>query len=68
MRWRRFVVYNAIGATLWVGTWSLVGYFAGAHIDVIYQAITKYSLYALIAIVLVAMAFFVRAWLHRRDA
>lgn len=27
MRWRHFAVYNAIGAALWVGAWSSVGYF-----------------------------------------
>ena len=66
MPWRRFVVFNIVGAVLWVGTWSMIGYFAGDHIDVIYREITKYSLYVLIGLVVVGAAFIVRAWWRRR--
>jgi len=66
MPWRRFVVFNIVGAVLWVGTWSMIGYFAGDHIDVIYREITRYSLYVLIGLVLVGAAFIVRAWWRRR--
>ena len=66
MRWQKFVVFNFLGAVLWVGTWSMVGYFAGDHIDVIYEQITKYSLYVLIGLVVVAAAFIFRAWWKRR--
>lgn len=34
MRWPTFLIYNGIGATLWVGTWAAVGYIGGAHIGV----------------------------------
>src|SRR5579862_9919106 len=27
MHWLRFLIFNAIGAALWVGTWITVGYF-----------------------------------------
>ncbi len=61
MHWLRFVIYNAVGAALWVGTWVSVGYFAGQHITTVYDAITTYSLYAAIgAAVLIA------AWIGRR--
>ena len=50
MRWRRFLVFNALGAALWVGTWVSLGYFAGNHIGTIYHYITQYSAYALIAL------------------
>jgi len=67
MPWHRFVIFNAIGAALWVGTWASVGYFAGNNIDVIYHQINKYSLYVLIGIVVVIAAFIVRAVVrHRR--
>ena len=52
MHWLKFVAYNALGAALWVGTWVSVGYFAGQHIGTIYNDITRYSLYAAIAAVL----------------
>ena len=49
MRWRRFPVFNALGAALCVGTWVSLGYFAGNYIGTIYHYITPYSAYALIA-------------------
>ncbi|HEY9715022.1 MAG TPA: DedA family protein [Chroococcales cyanobacterium] len=45
MRWPKFVMFNAIGAALWVGLWSMVGYFGGSHID----TFVKYGLYFTIA-------------------
>ncbi len=53
MRWLKFLACNALGAALWVGTWVSAGYFAGQHITAIYDAITRYSLYAVIAAVVV---------------
>ena len=66
MPWHRFVLFNAIGAALWVGTWASVGYFAGNNISVIYHQINQYSLYVLIGIVVVGAAFLARAVLRRR--
>jgi membrane protein DedA with SNARE-associated domain len=69
MRWLRFLVFNMIGAALWVGTWVCVGYFAGQHITTIYDYITRYSLYALIvAVVLVAAWIIHRVYKHRASA
>lgn len=68
MRWVRFLAFNALGAALWVGTWVSVGYFAGQHIEAVYRGITTYSLYAVIAAVVVIavwVAFRVRK--HRRS-
>ena len=56
MHWLRFVAFNALGAALWVGTWVSVGYFAGQHITAIYDDITRYSLYAAIAAVVLIAA------------
>ena len=60
MHWLRFVIFNALGAALWVGTWVSVGYFAGQHITTIYDAITTYSLYVAIAAVVLIAALVVR--------
>nr|MDA8291095.1 DedA family protein [Actinomycetota bacterium] len=46
MSWVRFLPYNVVGAMLWVATWVTVGELAGAHIDTVYRAITRYSLLA----------------------
>jgi membrane protein DedA with SNARE-associated domain len=66
MHWRRFVFFNAIGAALWVGVWVTLGYLAGNHITTIYNQITRYSLYALIAAAVAVAAFIV--WHLRRRA
>jgi membrane protein DedA with SNARE-associated domain len=69
MHWLRFVVFNAIGAALWVGTWVSLGYLAGDHIGTIYGYITRYSYYALIAAVVLLAAYIIRRVLrHRRRA
>ena len=68
MRWLRFLAFNALGAALWVGTWVSVGYLAGSHIDTIYNYITRYSLYALIALVVVIAALIARHLTRRRRA
>jgi membrane protein DedA with SNARE-associated domain len=56
MHWLRFLIFNALGAALWVGAWVSIGYFAGQHITPIYGAVTRYSLYAAIAAVVLIAA------------
>ena len=56
MRWRRFVVFNALGGTLWATFVSLVAYEFGKAAE---HAITHYGLYAVVAIVVVAALAFV---------
>ncbi len=68
MKWRRFLMFNAIGATLWVGTWVTVGYTAGNNIGPIYRVVTKYSLYAGILVVIGVFAFIGRfIWKRRKS-
>jgi len=50
MPWRRFLAFNALGAALWVGFWTTVGYFAGNHIEALYGQLRRYELYLGIAI------------------
>jgi membrane protein DedA with SNARE-associated domain len=50
MHWAKFVVFNAIGAALWVGLWTSVGYFSGSNINAIYNAATRYSTYLAIVV------------------
>lgn len=54
--WRKFLLFNALGAALWVGTWTSVGYFAGDHIETIYRQVSRYSLYLLVAAVVLVIA------------
>jgi membrane protein DedA with SNARE-associated domain len=66
MRWLRFLVFNALGAALWVGTWVSLGYLAGSHIDTIYHYITQYSTYVLIALAVLLAGYIARRVLRRR--
>ena len=66
MPWRRFLVFNAIGAALWVGVWTAIGYFSGSHIDEIYRAATRYSTYLLAALGVLAVAYLARRLARRR--
>jgi membrane protein DedA with SNARE-associated domain len=61
MRPVTFGTFNAIGALAWVATWLTIGYVAGDHIETIYSDITRYALYALIA-----LAVLLAAWIARR--
>ena len=64
MHWLRFLVFNAIGAALWVGTWVTIGYFAGNNITTIYHYITLYSYYVLAGLVVLIVGYIV--WRRRR--
>jgi membrane protein DedA with SNARE-associated domain len=66
MHWLKFLAFNAVGAVLWVGAWTSIGYLAGGHITVIYHTVTRYSLYFLIALAVVVAALIIRAVVRRR--
>jgi membrane protein DedA with SNARE-associated domain len=71
MHWKRFIPFNALGAALWVGLWVSLGYLAGNHITAIYNQITRYSLYVLIALAVAVAALVgwrVRKHLQKRRA
>ena len=67
LRWTRFLVFNAIGAALWVAVWTSVGYFSGSHIDTIYADATRYDKYLVVALVLV-LAAYIALRMRRRSA
>ena len=58
MKWPRFITYNAIGAILWVMTWSLVGYFGASHV----ATLLRYQLYVSIVAIVGAIGYY----LYRR--
>jgi membrane protein DedA with SNARE-associated domain len=60
MRWRSFLVFNMLGAAIWVAVWSAVGYLAGDHLDAIYSQLHRYELYTLIAGAVVVLTLIAR--------
>jgi membrane protein DedA with SNARE-associated domain len=65
MPWPRFLAFNALGAALWVGVWASVGYLAGDHITAIYNTVSRYSRYLLIALAVAVAALIIRAAVRR---
>ena len=68
MHWAKFLVFNAIGAALWVAVWTSVGYFSGNHITSIYNAASRYSIYLAIAAGVLVVVLVARHVWRRRTA
>jgi membrane protein DedA with SNARE-associated domain len=66
MHWARFLAFNALGAALWVGVWTSIGYFSGSHITSIYNAASTYSTYLAVAVGVLIIAVIVRHLVRRR--
>jgi membrane protein DedA with SNARE-associated domain len=64
MKWAKFVVFNAIGAALWVGVWSAVGYFGGSHI----QTFLHYQLYFSITVAILLVSYITFRVIRKRRA
>ena len=47
MPWRTFLIYNAIGAALWVGWWTTVAYVLGTHLVEIIEHVHRYKWWAM---------------------
>lgn len=63
MPFPRFLLWNTLGAALWVGCWSTAGYLAGDHIEAIASAISRYVVVAAGVAVLLLLAY---VWRRRR--
>lgn len=66
MPWRRFLLFNALGAALWVLTWTVVGYYVGLHGAGIAALTHKFGHAGIIVALIAAMA--MMAYLYRRRA
>jgi membrane protein DedA with SNARE-associated domain len=63
MPWRTFLIYNTIGAALWVGWWCTVAYLLGTHLVEIIDQLHKYLFWAIGAGVLAVGGYI---WWHLR--
>ncbi|MBY8885991.1 DedA family protein [Streptomyces sp. PTM05] len=66
MPWPRFLVYNALGAVMWVGAWVALGDLTGKHIGTVYRTIQRYEGYVLLAVAVLVVALVVRHVRGRR--
>ncbi|MDX2592622.1 MULTISPECIES: DedA family protein [Streptomyces] len=65
MAWRRFLLFNALGAALWVGLWATLSYLVGSHITTVYDEISRYQVYVLVALGVLFAAFVTRHVVRR---
>jgi membrane protein DedA with SNARE-associated domain len=66
MPWRRFAVFNLLGAVLWTAVWGTLGYVAGANIGTVYRTAIHYQLWFAIGLGLLVAAFLLRQVLRYR--
>lgn len=52
MPWRTFLLYNAIGAFLWVGWWTTIAYVLGTHLVGMMEQVHRYKWWAISVVVL----------------
>lgn len=52
MPWRTFLIYNAIGAALWVAFWTTIAFLLGTHLVEIFEHAHRYQWWAITAVVL----------------
>jgi len=64
MRWRAFVLFNLMGATVWVTTIAIVGFLFGRHWRTLLHAIQRFNIAALIVAAAVVATLW---WRHRRQ-
>ena len=66
MPWARFLLFNGIGAALWVAVWTSIGYLSGSHTNTIYDVATRYDVYAAFALAALLTLFLARRTMLRR--
>ncbi|MBO1418609.1 DedA family protein [Streptomyces sp. FH025] len=63
---RPFLLFNLLGAVLWTGVWSTVGYVAGENIGAVYRTAVHYQLWFAIGLGVLVAALLLRRLLRYR--
>lgn len=64
MHWKKFAIFNAIGAALWVSTITTLGYLAGQHRARVVRFLREAD-YAIVAMIVVVALYF--WWRYRKS-
>ena len=65
MNWRKFLIFNFLGALLWVTVISCVGYFFGKHWEQLIDFVDDMNIVIIVAIVVAALLYW---WRRKRNA
>jgi membrane protein DedA with SNARE-associated domain len=57
MPWKRFVLFNAMGAALWVAFWGILSYFLGHHAHNIYLFFYRFEIISFGILVIMIVLF-----------
>jgi membrane-associated protein len=64
MPWKRFAIFNFLGAAVWVGVISSVGYLFGRHWDKLEEVMDRFNIVVVIIVVAMAAVWW---WRNRRS-
>jgi len=64
MSWRKFLVFNFLGAVVWVSVISSAGYLFGRHWDRLEEGLNRFNVVALIIVLVIAGAWW---WRNRKN-
>ncbi len=64
MSWRKFLVFNFLGAVVWVTVISSAGYLFGRHWDRLEEGLNQFNVVALIIVLVIAGAWW---WRNRKN-
>jgi len=67
MHWARFLLFNALGAALWVSVWTTLGYVAGNHVETVASYLGYVGIAALV-LILVLVVVHLRRRRQRKSA
>lgn len=66
MAWHRFLMFNIVGAAIWVGFWGSIAYFFGSQLDLIFSKFKKFETYLLAALLILVLILVAYRLLRRR--
>src|SRR5262249_52344912 len=66
MSWRKFVIFNFLGAALWVTAIASVGYFFGRHWYTLFHIIKSLNIALLIAVIVILLLWWKRKRISER--
>jgi membrane protein DedA with SNARE-associated domain len=64
MSWRKFLVFNFLGAVVWVSVISSAGYLFGRHWDRLEEGLNQFNVVALVIVLVIAGAWW---WRNRKN-